>query len=122
MTPRPLSSGKQLDACDRCGGVFIDYFDGEPAGLSKQLLREYGPTTDGQAQPPYACPDCQTPMEARKYLDDGPFVFRCGGCLALFVDAYTLGSLAHYRKTDPRYVRENFLTRMLDFLAMSEKT
>ena len=34
---RQMKGGNGVDLCDHCGGVFLEFFDGEPSSLSKEL-------------------------------------------------------------------------------------
>ena len=102
-----------VDACDRCGSVFLEYFDGEPGALARALAATGDAPPEGVAtsgdRP--TCPDCELPLELRRYLDQGPFVHRCGACLAVFATPLQLRALADHRMhADPE---PTFLDRLL---------
>lgn len=99
-----------LDVCGACGGVFFDYFAGEPAQLARKLLGK-NPNTDAvlvtMVREP-ACPSCSDELALATYLDDGPLLYRCDGCLAAFVTARQLQLLAefeHHRKASAAVLR-----------------
>lgn len=87
-----------LDVCGACGAGFVDYFAGELAQLARKLIGSdpvaSAPITS-LARPP-SCPDCADELALATYLDDGPLLYRCDGCLAAFVTARQLQLLAEY--------------------------
>lgn len=101
--PRGGGEQAEVDICGFCGGVYLEFFDGEPGGLARSILRRL-PGVEQPAQPRPAqpsCPDCGTTMESRHYLDNGPRVARCDSCLAVFADAEGLRALATYSDQSP---------------------
>jgi hypothetical protein len=109
---RSMRERGSVDLCDRCGGVYLEFFDGEPAELAREvtpyLLHEHTPRRpwgDGQ---PIACPDCERVMEVQPYLDDGPHVARCHRCLAVFATPEQVLALARFhtiQDAPPWYAR-----------------
>lgn len=102
--PAGTGESAEVDLCELCGGVFIEFFDGEPASvaLGVQALVHEAPIAPSRAWPERAgCPDCGVPMRAMRYMDgeEGPPVFRCDSCMALFVGHGQLGELADYAET-----------------------
>lgn len=96
--------GCEVDLCVHCGGVFIEFFDGEPASvaLGVEELAVSQPAAKGRDWPSSArCPDCGVAMRAMRYMDeeDGPPVFRCDTCMALFVGHGQVRRLAQYAAT-----------------------
>jgi hypothetical protein len=87
-----------VDVCDRCGGVFLDFFDGEPALLSREITlhleRFQMPFKPGSA--PLRCPDCERSMDVHPYLNDGPNIARCNRCLAMFATPEQIRALATF--------------------------
>lgn len=84
----------ELDACIRCGGVFLDYFDGEPAAIAAELRDAVRPRARIEA--PVTCTDCDVSMELQRYMETGPELFRCTACMAAFVTPEQLGALARF--------------------------
>lgn len=86
----------EIDGCEACGGVFAEYFDGEPAAIARALVPP-GREADESDPPPEAiCADCELPMSLHRYLGDGPALLRCGGCLAIFATPAMTSRLARY--------------------------
>jgi len=81
------SARAEIDRCGRCGGVFLEFFDGEPSALSRGLQERADLAPPGAS--PHAgeltCPDCGAAMVREPYLGQGPELPRCGSCLAVFL-------------------------------------
>ena len=90
----PAQPGTEIDRCDRCGGTFLDFFDGEPIGLAGSALESAPQRRPQLPERPVTCPDCERPMVDRPYLDEGPLLARCDTCMAVFVSAERLEALA----------------------------
>jgi hypothetical protein len=84
----------EVDACKRCDGVFIEYFDGEASAIARAL----GPAHGEVGPLPHAgtCSDCGAPMALHRYVGNGPFLLRCESCLAIFATPAMLEELAAY--------------------------
>ncbi|MCB9594696.1 MAG: zf-TFIIB domain-containing protein [Sandaracinaceae bacterium] len=94
----PAAEGAvEIDRCDRCGGTFFEFFDGEPIRLAYQTEETAPPTAGAAGSRPPVCPDCGTAMTLRRYLDVGPPVARCDACMALFLSPADLADLAATR-------------------------
>jgi Zn-finger nucleic acid-binding protein len=91
--------GTGIDLCDSCGGVFLEFFDGEPVALSRRLLPALHPTRPGtpSAGDELDCPDCRTPMVEQPYLRRGPAIARCESCMSVFATRPQLQELAEFR-------------------------
>ncbi len=103
MTSQPLSGADraEVDVCTGCGSAFFEYFDGEPAALARALRDAPLLTQDAVGSlVKTGCPDCATNYELMRYLDDGPYLFRCHGCMAVFATAEQLMSLARFSETE----------------------
>jgi hypothetical protein len=103
------SEGIMVEICRPCGGAFLEYDDGEPGALARALAQsDEGPKATARllgGAP--VCPDCDLAMVLRSYLDRGPDLFRCGGCLAAFATRRQLEELAAWRPTEePEAPRE----------------
>jgi Zn-finger nucleic acid-binding protein len=75
-----------VDRCPDCGGLWIDWFDGEisaVAASARRLPQTDGASGDGTS----SCPDCRTTLSAVRYPDDqrGAEILRCGSCAGAFV-------------------------------------
>ncbi len=115
--PLPGASGSEsttVDRCQRCGGVFIDYFDGDPSEVARRMARA-GLRDDAIAvlERDPVCPDCERPLALRLYLDDGAPIWRCESCAAAFLTPAMLDRLAAYRWTEP--APPGLLSRLLEW-------
>lgn len=107
-----------VDLCDRCGGVFLEFFDGEPSALSKEIKQHLQHTETQHRAPlghgdPLACPDCERTMDVHPYLDEGPHIARCNRCMAVFATPEQILALSAFQfiqDTPPWY------TRLVDLL------
>lgn len=95
---RKLKARSSIDLCDRCGGVFLEFFDGEPAHLSREIREhlEHHHTPLRVGGVPFACPDCERLMDVHPYLDEGPSIARCNRCMALFATPEQVRALANF--------------------------
>jgi Zn-finger nucleic acid-binding protein len=88
-----------IDLCDQCGGVFLEFFDGEPAGLSREITAHLtgfdSPLRVGGAPP--SCPDCDRHMDVYPYLGEGPNLARCNRCMAVFATPEQIRALSNFR-------------------------
>ncbi len=90
-----------IEVCVACGACLFDYFAAELGSVARALARlgvrpEAAPGLD--AAPP-SCPDCALELPLVSYLDDGPLIYRCDGCLSVFVTARQLHLLAEFEHT-----------------------
>jgi hypothetical protein len=101
--PRDTSARAEIDRCGRCGGVFLEFFDGEPGALSRGLGAHPDARRDGAERPAGAlvCPDGEAPMIDAPYLGHGPAVPRCETCLAVFLSPTQRAALAALRLPPP---------------------
>jgi hypothetical protein len=97
MTQRALE-GCEVDICTTCGGIWVDWFDGEVRMVTTEALgaAPVTPRSDGGDRPSRneaiaigACPRCTRQLVAERYkLDDkatGAELLRCEDCLGVFV-------------------------------------
>lgn len=82
----------EVDVCSSCGGVFIEWFDGDPSQVAQSVRRGDGPSGPlGQLR----CPVCQVALEETGYPepDSEARVYRCGECAGTFVHANGVAAL-----------------------------
>lgn len=93
------STRAEIDRCASCGGVFLEFFDGEPSALARGLEKRSDlPPTGGRGHGgDHLCPDCGEPMVIRPYLDQGPAIPRCETCLAVFLTPALRHEMAQLR-------------------------
>ncbi|MFO0760488.1 MAG: zf-TFIIB domain-containing protein [Byssovorax sp.] len=81
----PVHAGPSvIDRCPGCGGVWIDWDDGELGDMVKQMpeartaARPSGP---GSA----TCPRCRAALADERYGTSNAEILRCGECVGAFV-------------------------------------
>lgn len=84
----------EVDRCEQCGGSFLEFFDGEPIRLAREVLVAPGPRAARLPERALLCPDCETELVRRAYLDTEVELSRCEACMAVFVTANELRALA----------------------------
>ncbi|MEM9487485.1 MAG: hypothetical protein AAGC55_00005 [Myxococcota bacterium] len=93
-----------VEVCQECGGVYLDYFAGEPStvarALDRLLLSAPEPVRLAHYQP--VCRSCDLPMELIEYLqDDGPPLHRCSTCMAVFATPTQRQAMARFLPWTP---------------------
>ncbi len=99
MRREPISSA-EIEICDACGGLWVDWFDGDVHSVAAeaQAMREHvGGHPGREAEPPRpsgACPRCLLALRPEEYrfsdaregeLVDGVELLRCPECAGCFV-------------------------------------
>lgn len=112
------SAHAQVDRCAACGGLFLEFFDGEPSAISRDLRErsDAGATRAREAPVRLACPDCEEPMVRRAYLGEGPELARCESCLAVFLAPHEVAQLARLELARDPEPEESWLVRLLGWL------
>lgn len=77
------SGGAVIDVCPGCGGLWVDWFDGDLVDMVRGAPPAEGapPRQAGGS----ACPRCNLPLAAERFLDSGAEILRCGDCSGAFV-------------------------------------
>jgi Zn-finger nucleic acid-binding protein len=86
------AKGARVDVCPGCGGVWLDWFDGDPVRLARRIAGN--PRVLEAKQDGGACPRCQVPLTAEEFREVGPPVSRCDQCFGLFVPGGAVALLA----------------------------
>jgi Zn-finger nucleic acid-binding protein len=107
--------GALVDVCSDCGGVWVDWLDGEVASVARRAARRAHGHSRAPGALQGACPGCGQELYADRYEPEGPEVFRCGGCAGTFVPRASLGPLGRARSAGPANGTPA-LTRALDAL------
>jgi Zn-finger nucleic acid-binding protein len=84
-----------IDRCPGCGGLWIEWFDGEISSVASGV--EQAPlATSRDGGGTLACPDCRTTLEPVRYPDErsGAEILRCGACAGAFVPRDALDLVA----------------------------
>jgi rubredoxin len=108
---------RQVDRCDVCGAVFIEYFDGEPGNIARALHARdeiKAPKTYDDIPKDLRCPDCRAVYDLLPYLDKGPHLYRCSSCMAVFATPRQLQLLAAFLEAEPA---PSWFARLLDALS-----
>jgi Zn-finger nucleic acid-binding protein len=95
------SQTAEIDLCTRCGGVFLEFFDGEPSMLAHGMLAlavDTAPAPRAGDVLRATCPDCGVEMRELRYMEQklGPVVFRCDACMAVFANHDQIRRLASF--------------------------
>lgn len=107
-----------IDRCAHCGGAFLEFFDGEPIALARHIPERTSEAPVQVGTP--RCPECERPMVEHRYLGEGPELARCEGCMAVFVDALSLGELRRATLRDPRQEEVSWVQRLLGVLLAND--
>ena len=99
----------EIDVCDECGGVWLDWFDGEPHAVAAEVEeRRRGTPIPPMTARVRRCPRCTRTLDAdvlpwldarEGELDAGVEVFRCGECAGIFLPRSST-HLLHARTTE----------------------
>ncbi len=84
----------RLDVCGNCGGVWIDWFDGDPVRAVRGVGTVRHPASPVATDTRLQCPRCHVPLETESFRDEGPGVFRCNQCYGLHVPSESFHALA----------------------------
>lgn len=107
----------EVDVCAACGGVWVDWFDGELRKVAAALVRGAGarasqPPTErrapNEAVATGACPRCTRQLAAERHAVAGTSVdlLRCEDCVGVFVSRSSAEVLAMLpAEEDPRASR-----------------
>lgn len=109
-----LGEQQSVDLCKRCGGAYMDFFDGEPSAIARELTEQQkrAPSKPQLPAPaPLRCPACQIEMRVAPYMEGGPSISRCPRCLAIFASARQLALLAVFVETEEK--EKSWLHRVL---------
>jgi Zn-finger nucleic acid-binding protein len=108
----------EADACAKCGGIFLEFFDGEPAAISRAMVGRDELHRSGGAQAgELRCPDCACAMVRKAYLGVGPELARCEQCLAVFLAPDEVALLANLALPPEQTTAEpTWLSRLLGWL------
>lgn len=94
----------EVDVCTACGGIWVDWFDGEVRKVTTEALRAAPPvapperTSRNEAVAFGACPRCTRQLARERYAIDGQAtgaeLLRCEECMGVFVSAAAAETLA----------------------------
>lgn len=98
--------GGDIDVCGACGGVWLDWFDGEPRAIATKVVeagvvgRPSSPDSlRAQERAIGACPRCTTQLVSERLADAR--VLRCESCAGSFVSREAAETLAALPADEP---------------------
>ena len=90
-----------VDVCAACGGVWLDWFDGEPREMVTRVVeggvvgRPSAPDAlRAEARAIGACPRCGTQLVSERYATADAVLLRCESCAGSFVSRTAAEALA----------------------------
>jgi Zn-finger nucleic acid-binding protein len=88
-----------IDVCPACGGIWVDWFDGDLVAMVRGA-----PDVPGARLPERAgssaCPRCQRPLGSERYLDSKAEILRCEDCAGAFVPRSSVNAIV---ELDPEH-------------------
>jgi Zn-finger nucleic acid-binding protein len=116
--PNDASVRAEADICAKCGGIFLEFFDGEPSAISRGMIKRRELDRKGAAhEGALTCPDCDSPMVRKAYLGQGPSLARCEQCMAAFLAPDEVAVLARLELApEIAHVEPSWLGRLLSWL------
>jgi Zn-finger nucleic acid-binding protein len=99
MTSTPAQEG-DVDLCSACGGIWLDWFDGDVRTASSEVLATSAehaaaaPAARNEERASGACPRCGTQLVAERHPATGVDLRRCEHCAGVFVNATSAAILA----------------------------
>ena len=114
MTAVPIEDA-ELDVCGGCGGLWVDWFDGEVRAVARQAIsqqfvgRPSDPSTmHNEASALGACPRCMQQLVGERYelvshdvkSDTGAHLLRCESCAGAFVSRAAAELLSSFSTKD----------------------
>lgn len=84
--------GARVDVCPNCGGVWLDWFDGDPVRLARRVSSN--PRVQEAKPDEGHCPRCQVHLAPEEFRDVGPLMYRCDQCFGLLVPGGAVALLA----------------------------
>ena len=92
LTPFQIDELSALvDLCGRCGGVWIDWEDGDFTELAREVPP--APVREMPRSGPASCPRCHRPLVVEVFQDTAE-VLRCGECSGAFLPYASIGKIA----------------------------
>jgi Zn-finger nucleic acid-binding protein len=110
-----------IDVCPTCGGIWVDWFDGDLVAMVQGAPRaggaRGGEAGGGGNGGETSCPRCRQELHPEQYLESRAAILRCGDCAGAFVArsaARMLIAIQPGRDKDPE--KPDALTRLIAVL------
>ena len=114
-----LSEQAELDWCDSCGGVYVDWMDGSLRELARQgsPISTLPDAEEAALRQGAQCPGCADAMQIERRDERSKDAWlRCPSCAGCFVPR-SVWSLLGESDVHPKESSEPALTRFLDSIA-----
>ncbi|NUP12294.1 MAG: zf-TFIIB domain-containing protein [Polyangiaceae bacterium] len=107
----------RIEACSACGGMFIDWLDGEVREVVNRVATPPAASEqhDGDAGDG-ACPRCGIALHSESIGDPTADILRCGSCAGAFVSLSAFRLLRSAEDENDGSADDPILTRVLDAL------
>ncbi len=94
LDPRQVGDAV-IDVCAQCGGIWVDWFDGDLVTMVRGAppVRGATPPVEGAPSTGAQCPRCRRTLEGERYLESRAEILRCGECAGAFVPRSSVGAL-----------------------------
>ena len=100
--------------CDSCGGALLDFFDGEPTALAKELSEHAIKFARPSKFTSPSCPECEVTMVTTAYLEpDGPSISRCTQCFCMFITAAQVIALGKFKQLEALPENSDWFDRLV---------
>ena len=107
--------GETIDACPACGGVWLDWYDGDVATLVAQVSAPAPPAPGDAPTGARTCPRCQIGMAVDDSHGAEARVWRCRMCAGTFVPRAAFDGVLDAPEPAPAGPR-SFLGRLSGFV------
>jgi Zn-finger nucleic acid-binding protein len=81
-----------IDVCPACGGIWVDWFDGDLVVMVRGAPPAPGAQIPG-APGSSSCPRCRRALGGERYLESHAEIMRCGDCAGAFVPRGSVSAL-----------------------------
>ena len=102
-----------IDRCLECAGIWVDWFDGDLPGVTRQVSAARAARAPGKGSG--SCPRCQRPLEGEHVSGSvSSGIFRCGECAGTFIPRGSFEAVVATPQRSPE--KEGPLARLIGIL------
>jgi Zn-finger nucleic acid-binding protein len=83
-----------IDVCPGCGGIWVDWFDGDLVQMVRGAPRVAGTARAPDRPGRWECPRCHRGLDPERYQESHAEVGRCADCAGVFVPKGSTGAVA----------------------------
>jgi Zn-finger nucleic acid-binding protein len=103
-----------IDLCPACGGLWIDWFDGDLVDLTKRAPSDPGSPSQPSARAAAgACPRCRRPLDRERFIATVPEIHRCSECVGAFVTRDARDAILEHRDDDAEPIEDGAFARLI---------